>query len=233
VAATKDAPRTQPAVPKGAASSGPGHDAHRRDARPAPPAAAGRAAVKLAAKLGTRPDAVVTRSAQLAAELAKVGLGRSSSGPAKGDRRFKDDAWQGNPAFRRLLQGYLAAGQRVDGLIDDAGLDWRSERQIRFACENVLDALAPSNAPLTNPAVLKATLDTGGPNFAAARPTSAATWPSRRGSPRWSTRRRSPSARTSRSRRAPSCCAARCSSSAVQAADVEGARAYRCCSRRR
>ena len=29
----------------------------------------------------------------------------------------------------------------------------------------MLDALAPSNAPLTNPAVLKATLDTGGRNF--------------------------------------------------------------------
>ncbi len=126
----------------------------------------GRAAVKLAARLTTRPDHVVTRSAQLAAELAKVGIGRSALEPAKGDRRFKDDAWRGNPAFKRLLQSYLAAGQAVDGLIGDAGLDWRSERQVRFAAENVLDALAPSNAPLTNPAVLKAMLDTGGRNFA-------------------------------------------------------------------
>ena len=70
----------------------------------------GRAAVKLAAKLTTRPDTVVTRGAQLAGELAKVGLGRSALEPAKGDRRFKDDAWRGNPAFKRLLQSYLAAG---------------------------------------------------------------------------------------------------------------------------
>jgi polyhydroxyalkanoate synthase len=167
VAATTEAPRKeQPAAPKGAASSGLDTmltDATRGPLRRMLP---GRAAVKLAAKLTTRPDTVVTRGAQLAAELAKVGLGRSALEPAKGDRRFKDDAWRGNPAFKRLLQSYLATGQALDGLIDDAGLDWRSERQVRFAVENVLDALAPSNAPLTNPAVLKAALDTGGRNFA-------------------------------------------------------------------
>ena len=129
----------------------------------------GRAAVKLAGKLATRPDTVVTRGAQLAGELAKIAVGRSELEAAKGDRRFKDEAWSGNPAFRRLLQSYLATGSTVDGLIGDAGLDWRSERQVRFAAENVLDALAPSNAPLTNPAVLKAALDTGGQNFVARR----------------------------------------------------------------
>src|SRR4029079_1526499 len=105
-----------------------------------------------------------TRGAQLATELAKVGIGRSALETAKGDRRFKEDAWRGNPAFKRVLQSYLPAGQALDGLIDDAGLDWRSERQIRFAAENVLDALAPSNAPITNPAVWKVALDTGGRN---------------------------------------------------------------------
>jgi polyhydroxyalkanoate synthase subunit PhaC len=160
-----EAPRKERAAPKGAASSGLDTmltDATRGPLRRMLP---GRAAVKLAAKLTTRPGTVITRGAQLAAELAKVGLGRSELAPAKGDRRFKDEAWHSNPAFRRLLQGYLATGQTLDGLIGDAGLDWRSERQVRFAVENVLDALAPSNAPLTNPAVLKAALDTGGSNF--------------------------------------------------------------------
>ena len=155
------------ARPRGAASSGLDTmltDATRGPLRRLLP---GRAAAKLAARLATRPDVVVTRGAQLAAELAKVGIGRSELSPAKGDRRFKDEAWDGNPAFRRLLQSYLAAGEAVDGLIRDAGLDWRSERQVRFAAENVLDALAPSNAPMTNPAVLKAALDTGGRSFVA------------------------------------------------------------------
>jgi polyhydroxyalkanoate synthase len=126
----------------------------------------GKAAAKLAGRLALRPDVVAGRGAGLAAELAKVTAGRSELAPAKGDRRFKDDAWKGNPAFKRLLQGYLATGRAVDGLIGDAGLDWRSERQIRFAAENVLDALAPTNVPFANPAVLKTALDTGGRNFA-------------------------------------------------------------------
>ena len=126
----------------------------------------GRSGAKLAAKFALRPDLAARRSAELGAELARIAVGRSETEPAKGDRRFKDEAWQGNPAFRRIMQAYLATGRAADKLIDDAELDWRAERRVRFAAENVLDALAPTNLPVTNPAVLKATLDTGGRNFA-------------------------------------------------------------------
>jgi polyhydroxyalkanoate synthase len=125
----------------------------------------GRAAAKAALKLALRPDTVALRSTELAAELAKVALGRSAVAPARGDRRFKDPAWEQNFAFRRLMQAYLAAGGTVDKLIADAQLDWRSERRVRFAAENLVDALAPTNAPLTNPAAIKAVVDTGGRNF--------------------------------------------------------------------
>ena len=54
---------------------------------------------------------------------------------------------------------------RVDRLISDAELDWRTERQARFAAGNVLDALAPTNFPWSNPAVLKESIDAGGANF--------------------------------------------------------------------
>src|SRR5215217_7700718 len=121
----------------------------------------GRAGAKLAAKLVLRPDKVVRRSAGLTAELAKIAAGRSDIEPPKRDRRFADEAWVKNPAFKRLLQTYLATGRTVDQLICDADLDWRAERRVRFAAENMLDALAPSNGPLTNPTALKAVVDTG------------------------------------------------------------------------
>src|SRR3954469_23072425 len=70
----------------------------------------GMSGAKLAAKLALRPDLTARRGAELAAELAKVALGRSQTEPPKGDRRFKDPAWTGNPAFRRLMQAYLAVG---------------------------------------------------------------------------------------------------------------------------
>jgi poly[(R)-3-hydroxyalkanoate] polymerase subunit PhaC len=64
-----------------------------------------------------------------------------------------------------MLQGYLAACEAVDQLIADADLDWRSERQARFAATNLLDALAPTNFAWSNPAVLKESIDRGGANL--------------------------------------------------------------------
>jgi polyhydroxyalkanoate synthase len=125
----------------------------------------GVAVAKVGAKIATRPDRVAKRGLGLTAELAKVAIGRSEVAPPKGDRRFKDPAWVGNPVFRRLGQAYLATGRTVDAVICDADADWRSERRVRFAVDNVLDALAPTNFPPTNPSVLKAALDTGGLNF--------------------------------------------------------------------
>jgi polyhydroxyalkanoate synthase subunit PhaC len=126
----------------------------------------GVAGAKLAARLATRPWKVARRGAGYGGELAKIALGQSEVAPSTKDRRFKDDAWRGNPGFRRLAQVYLAWGNAVDELIADADLDERAERRVRFAAENVLDALAPTNFPALNPAALKATLDTGGRNLA-------------------------------------------------------------------
>ena len=125
----------------------------------------GRAGVEVAARLAARPDRVAKRGLGLAGELAKIAAGRSEVAPPRGDRRFKDPAWEGNPAFRRLAQTYLATTAAADGLVGDAGASWRAERRARFTLENVFGALAPTNFPALNPAVYKATLDSGGANF--------------------------------------------------------------------
>ncbi len=127
----------------------------------------GLSAAKLGAKLAARPQVPLKQGLGLGAELARVALGRSKLEPEKGDRRFKDPAWSGNPAFRRLCQAYLALGQAVDETISDAALDWRAERRIRLAATNVLDAIAPTNFPVTNPTVLKVTASTRGRNVVA------------------------------------------------------------------
>src|SRR3954449_5602455 len=124
------------------------------------------AAVGVAAGLARRPDRAARRVGHLGAELARVASGRSDVRPAKRDRRFADPAWESSWLFRRVLQAHLAVGEAVDGLISDAELNWRHERQARFAAGNVLDALAPSNFPLTNPTVIKETVDQGGLNLA-------------------------------------------------------------------
>ena len=123
------------------------------------------AGVKVGAGLARHPNRVAARVSGLASELRRVAAGQSELVPAKGDRRFADRAWEGNWLFRRVLQGYLAVGETVDGLITDAGVDWRAERRARLAATNVLDALAPTNFAFTNPAVIKETVDTGGTNL--------------------------------------------------------------------
>jgi polyhydroxyalkanoate synthase subunit PhaC len=122
-------------------------------------------AVKVGAGLARHPGRAIGRAAGLGAELARTAAGRSELAPAKGDRRFGDRAWEGNWLFRRVLQGYLAVGETVDGLISDAEIDWRAERRARLAASNVLDALAPTNFVWSNPTAIKETVDTGGGNL--------------------------------------------------------------------
>jgi poly[(R)-3-hydroxyalkanoate] polymerase subunit PhaC len=123
------------------------------------------ATAKVAAGLARHPDRLARRLGELGQAVAAAVAGRSDAVPAKGDRRFADRAWQENWLLRRVLQSYLVGAQTVDGLISDAGLDWRSERRARFAAGNVVDALAPTNYPWSNPVVLRETIDKGGTNL--------------------------------------------------------------------
>ena len=92
------------------------------------------------------------------------------------------------------MQAHLASARTAWELIEDADLDWQDDERIRFTATNIVDALAPSNVPVLNPLALKAVIDTGG-GSALVGPQAAdhATWPPRRGCPRWSSRTRSPS----------------------------------------
>jgi polyhydroxyalkanoate synthase subunit PhaC len=120
------------------------------------------AALRFGSSLARRPRAVADRAAGLARELGRVATGDSELAPPRGDRRFGDAAWNENPLFHRLMQAYLATGVALDGLIGDAELDTQTERRVRFPVENVHDALAPTNFPLTNPAAIRKAVSTRG-----------------------------------------------------------------------
>jgi polyhydroxyalkanoate synthase len=122
----------------------------------------GRPALRLARALAGRPGMVAARAQTLAAELARIAGGTSAIAPAPKDRRFADPAWAGNPALRRVMQAYLAAGDAALGLLDAAALDWRDDQRLRFALTSLVDALAPSNNALLSPQAWKAAIDSGG-----------------------------------------------------------------------
>jgi polyhydroxyalkanoate synthase len=125
----------------------------------------GRETLRFGTRLARRPGRVLRRSSALTGELAKVVAGRSELKLPRGDRRFLDPAWSASWIYRRLLQAYLAVDATVDAVIGDAELDWADDRKLRFIAQNIVDALAPANAPLINPEVIKGAMDTGGLNF--------------------------------------------------------------------
>ena len=101
----------------------------------------------------------------LATELLNVLIGRSEIEPDPSDKRFSDPAWNANPFYRALMQGYLAWRGTMLDLVNEQttnGSDWKTPAQKRFAVSLLTEALAPTNNLLGNPAALKHAFDTGG-----------------------------------------------------------------------
>src|ERR1700689_2293749 len=122
----------------------------------------GGSGLRLPASLAAKPRLVAGRGSALAGELARIAVGRSQVEPSRRDRRFADPGWTGNPLLRRTMQAYLATADSVAGVVAEAGLDERDSERVGFMLTNLIDALAPSNNPLLNPAAVKAAIDTGG-----------------------------------------------------------------------
>jgi polyhydroxyalkanoate synthase len=78
------------------------------------------------------------------------------------DKRFADRTWSDNPAFFAVRQGYLAAARLVADVLAAGSGDAVEDAKAQLAAGFLLDALAPTNFLLTNPAALKRALETGG-----------------------------------------------------------------------
>ena len=84
----------------------------------------------------------------------------------KGDKRFKHDDWQDNVLFSYIKQSYLLmAGWIQDTVANVEGLDDKAKKKLQFYTKQFVDALAPSNFALTNPEVVRATIESGGENL--------------------------------------------------------------------
>ena len=80
------------------------------------------------------------------------------------DRRFADPRWN-EPPFSLIRDGYLRGVAALDAAVDALPLGEAARAQARFAATAWADAVAPTNHPLTNPAVLARTIETGGENL--------------------------------------------------------------------
>jgi len=86
--------------------------------------------------------------------------------PAAEDRRFRDHAWSDNTLFDFIKQSYLLTARYIQGAVKDVGgVDEHTARKVDFYTRQFVDAMAPSNYVLTNPEVLRATVETRGENL--------------------------------------------------------------------
>ena len=86
--------------------------------------------------------------------------------PDRGDRRFKDAAWNDNALFDFIKQSYLLASRfLLDRAKSSGAADDKQSQKIEFYTRQFVDALAPSNFVVTNPEVLRLTMETRGENL--------------------------------------------------------------------
>lgn len=131
-------------------------------------------AIHLASQPGKRMQ-LVDKALRKSVRLAQYAAGGALKGepcepcikPLPQDHRFDGADWQKWP-YNVMSQSFLLHQQwwhnATTGL---RGVSRQHEKMVEFASRQVLDMFAPSNFPLTNPEIMRKTLETGGQNLAA------------------------------------------------------------------
>lgn len=99
-------------------------------------------------------------------ETQKVHENKTIIESSKGDRRFRDEAWENNPTFNFIKQSYLLWDRWVkDVSTDIEGLDPQTAHKVEFYSRQVANSFSPTNYLWANPQALKHTLETRGLNL--------------------------------------------------------------------
>ncbi len=87
--------------------------------------------------------------------------------PDPKDRRFRDEAWQENTIFDFIKQSYLLTSRWLQHSVQDMSetMTPQMAKKLDFYTRQFVDAMSPSNFLMTNPEVLKATLESKGENL--------------------------------------------------------------------
>jgi polyhydroxyalkanoate synthase len=79
------------------------------------------------------------------------------------DKRFSHEAWMRDPYFSALKKSYLLNSNWLRNTISNLeGIDDKTKQKLEFYVNQYIDAICPTNYPLTNPEVLEEFTKTGG-----------------------------------------------------------------------
>jgi polyhydroxyalkanoate synthase len=85
--------------------------------------------------------------------------------PAPGDKRFNDPEWSSNQYYDFLKQAYLLTTQWADKLVKNSGVDDHTRHKAEFYVRQIGNAIAPSNFVMTNPELMRTTLESNAENL--------------------------------------------------------------------
>ncbi len=150
--------------------------AQEGDAGMAVPMSIGTAFLEMTAKMMANPAKLLEAQAELWQNYLNLwqhatrrAMGIETSPiiePEESDRRFQSPEWQENPLFDFIKQSYLLTARWTQSLVSKAeDLDEDTARKLDFYSRQFVDAIAPTNFLLTNPEVLRATLESKGNNL--------------------------------------------------------------------
>ena len=123
----------------------------------------------------SRPDRMAGVATQAASDMLRAtaaasvrAVGGTSAYQPKhaNDKRFADPAWSGNAAYWLVREIYHGWAQSLLAIVRDADTSREVRQKAEFAVQLMIDALAPTNFVLGNPAVIKKALETGGLSLA-------------------------------------------------------------------
>lgn len=82
------------------------------------------------------------------------------------DKRFKNPIWQRHPGFFFMQQLYLLNARLLKEVLAQLeGLDPKTSHKMEFYIKHLIDAMSPTNFPMTNPDVIQETYETKGENL--------------------------------------------------------------------
>jgi polyhydroxyalkanoate synthase len=108
------------------------------------------------------PRVAVAQWLSFLGELTDIVSGKSERAPQPGDKRFSDSTWTNSMLHNRLLKAYLAWGAAVENFVTHSSLSAVDKQRASLLTTILIDAFAPTNAFMTNPAAMRKLLDTGG-----------------------------------------------------------------------
>jgi polyhydroxyalkanoate synthase len=137
----------------------------------------GKAFMEMYAKMASDPARMLNQQAQflqsslqLWADSAQRFFGQNQADHTgvmgKQDKRFRDAAWEQQAVYSFLKNSYLLVREHLEQAVQDVdGLSPTTAKSVEFYTRQFLDALNPANSAITNPEVLRATIESKGENL--------------------------------------------------------------------